>query len=416
MHGRRLWRRFVTSNGSFGFVAFSGTSAAAPGMAGVAALLDQQKGVAQGNLNPLIYSLAASVPSAFHDATVASSGVSGCSASTVSICNNSIPGVTPNPTQAGFTLGTGFDEATGLGSLDVQVVLNNYQAASRITPTVNVAPSPSSINTAQSLSVTVTVSGGSGNPTPTGSVTLTSGSYASAATALVAGSATITVPAGSLAVGVDALTATYSSDSNYNPTTGTHTVTVTQGPTFNVGGTTVTIAAGATTGNTSTITVQPSNGFTGPVTLTAVVTASPSGAQNPPTFSFSSPNPVSITSASAVTSTLTISTIASKSSCTAANEIPRGIPWYARGGAVLACVLLFGIAPRRRKVRAILGMLLLFVALVGGMLACGGGGGSTACTNVVTPGTTAGSYTVTVTGTGPSGSPVATNTIALTVQ
>jgi hypothetical protein len=59
-------------------------------------------------------------------------------------------------------------------------------------------------------------------------------------------------------------------------------------------------------------------------------------------------------------------------------------------------------------------MLLLFVALASGVVACGGGSTSTVCSNVVTGGTTAGSYTITVTAT--SGSATAANTIALTVQ
>ena len=405
----------VTTNGSFGFIAFSGTSAAAPGMAGVAALLDQKLGGAQGNLNLELYPLATSTPLAFHDTTVDSSGVSGCSVNTPSTCNNSIPGATGAAAQAGFLLGTGYDEATGLGSLDVQVFLNSYLSSTKLNPTVTVTPGAASITTAQSLSVTVVVDGGTGNPTPTGSVTLTSGTYSSGATALTAGSATINVPAGSLAVGTPTLTATYSSDSNYNPKTGTNTVIVTQGPTFTLSGTTVSLTAGATTGNTSTITVTPpAGGFTGAVTLTAAVTASPSGAVNAPTFSFGSTSPVSITS-SAKTATLTISTTASQTtSCVAVNQTPRGIPWYAQGGAVLACLLLFGIAPRRRNWRSILGALFLLVALAGGMLACGGGGKSSSCTPTTTPGTTAGTYTITVTGT--SGVTIASSTITLTVQ
>jgi hypothetical protein len=55
-----------------------------------------------------------------------------------------------------------------------------------------------------------------------------------------------------------------------------------------------------------------------------------------------------------------------------------------------------------------LGMLALLIALAGGVLACGGGGGTS------TPGTTAGIYTITVTGT--SGMITAANTISLTVQ
>jgi hypothetical protein len=60
-----------------------------------------------------------------------------------------------------------------------------------------------------------------------------------------------------------------------------------------------------------------------------------------------------------------------------------------------------------------LGMLALFLTLTGGMLACGGGGGGSTC-NVVNPGTTAGAYTIIVTGT--SGSITATGTFVLTVQ
>jgi subtilase family serine protease len=404
----------VVTSGSFSFIAFSGTSAAAPGMAGVAALLDQKIGAAQGNLNPQIYPLAASVPSAFHDATVASSGVLGCSVNTPSTCNNSIPGATGNAAQAGFLLGTGFDEATGLGSLDVQLFLNNYLSSTKLTPTVTVTPSLAGITTAQSLSVTVAVSGGAANPIPTGSVFLTSGTYSSASASLVAGSATINVPAGSLAAGTDTLTATYSSDSNYNPKTGTGTVTVTQGPTFIIVGTAVSPTAGVTTGNTSIITVTPTGGFTGSVALTAAVTASPSGAVNTPTLSFGATTPVSLTSTSNGTATLTISTTASQTAtCTAFNQTPRGIPWYAQGGAVLACLLLFGIAPQRRNWHTMLGALFLLVALTCGMLACGSGS-THSCPPTTTPGTTAGAYTITVTGT--SGATTASSSITLTVQ
>ncbi len=217
----------VTSSSSFSFTDFSGTSAAAPGMAGIAALLNQKLGSAQGNLNPGIYATAQNAPSAFHDTTLATSGLSSCILSTPSMCNNSIPGPSGlSGGQAGYAIGAGYDEVTGLGSLDVQAFLTSY--ANKITPAVTVTPASSSITTAQSLSVTIMVSG---SPTPTGTITLTSGSYASAATTLSSGSATIIIPAGSLATGTVTLTATYTPDSTssatYNTASGSNTVTVT---------------------------------------------------------------------------------------------------------------------------------------------------------------------------------------------
>jgi hypothetical protein len=73
----------------------------------------------------------------------------------------------------------------------------------------------------------------------------------------------------------------------------------------------ITVVRGATTGNTSTITVTPSGGFTGNVNLTCTV-ASPSGASNPVTCSSAnfSLTPVDITSAAFLTSTLTVNTSA----------------------------------------------------------------------------------------------------------
>jgi len=185
-------------------------------------------------------------------------------------------------------------------------------------------------------------------------------------------------------------------------------------PAVRILGTAVTVSIGATTGNTSTITVTPGGGFTGAVALTAAITSSPSSAQYPPTFSFGATSPVHIAGTTAATANLTISTTTG-GGCSLALQTHRPIPWYAAGGATLACMLLFGIPARRRKVQSILGMLILAVILAGGVQACGGGGGggSSVC-NVLTPGTTAGTYIVTVTGT--SGTITATGAVTLTVQ
>lgn len=279
---------------------------------------------------------------------------------------------------------------------------------------MTVVPSASSISTAQAPTATVAVNGSV--PTATGSVTLTSGSYTSAATTLSGGSVTINVPAGSLAVGGDTLTASYPGDSNYNAGTGNAPITVTTAvsPSFSIVRTGVNVARGATTNNNSTITVTPNGDSTRGVALSATISSSPTGAQYPPTLSFGTTSPVTIAGSAAGTATLTISTTAATNAALASPRRP-DLPWYATGGAALACILLFGIPARRHNLRTMLGMLALLVALTGGMLACGGGstgnGGGGGPGNT---GTTVGSYTITLTGT--SGSTTANGTVTLTVQ
>ncbi|MFZ1085604.1 MAG: Ig-like domain repeat protein [Terracidiphilus sp.] len=283
-----------------------------------------------------------------------------------------------------------------------------------LTPTVTVSPSAQDITASQAVGATVVVSGASGNPTPTGSVTLTGGGYASSATALGNGSAAISIPAGSLAIGSDTLTAVYSGDNNYDTHAGTATIVITAppAPSFSLSGASISIAPGATSGNTSTITVTPSGGFTGSVTLSASITSSPNGAQYLPTLSFGATSPVSVTGTSAATATLTVSTTA-PSSATLIEPGGLTIPWDASGGASLACVLLIGIRSRRRVWRTSIGMLILLMAFASGLLACGGGG-SSGGSGPSRAGTTAGTYKVIVTGA--SGSTKSTATVTLTVQ
>jgi hypothetical protein len=89
----------------------------------------------------------------------------------------------------------------------------------------------------------------------------------------------------------------------------------------------------------------------------------------------------------------------------------RGIGWFAAsGGATLACVFLLGLAARRRRWQALLGLVML--AVLGAGIGCGGGGGggggggSSTPTPTPTPPSTptttptaAGTYTIVVTGT-----------------
>jgi hypothetical protein len=115
------------------------------------------------------------------------------------------------------------------------------------------------------------------------------------------------------------------------------------------------------------------------------------------------------------TATATVSTTAA----TAALDSPK-LPgrelFGAGGGALLALLVFFGIPARRRSWRAMLGILVLMAA-VGTLAACGGGGSSSTTRSTSTSGTTTGSYTFTVTGTGtPSVSPSPTTTFTVTVN
>jgi len=222
-----------------------------------------------------------------------------------------------------------------------------------------------------------------------------------------------------LGSGTHQVDASYPGNSSYGSSVSAAVgLTAVTPPSFAVSSTAVTVAPGATTGNSSTITLTPAGGFTGSVVLTATITSSPSGAQQLPTLSFGTSSPVVLNGVASATGTLTISTItASATQCTSANPMRQGVPWSATAGTALACVLLFGFPRRRRRRRSIvgMGMLVLLFALAGGALGCSSGAsGGKSCTTTAIAGTTAGTYTVTVSGT--SGATTASTTLTLLVQ
>jgi hypothetical protein len=183
-------------------------------------------------------------------------------------------------------------------------------------------------------------------------------------------------------------------------------------PVFAIGGTDVSIPAGATSGNVSQVTVTPASGFTGTVTLTAALTSSPAGAVKLPTLSLAT-NSVAISSTASQTDALTISTVAPT---TAAMHDQLGERLWPVGRTALGFLLLLGIRGRKRYL-SFLGGLVLLVAATQAISGCGGGGGGNnggGSGGGGTPGTTPGNYTITVTGT--SGNLVKTSIITLTVK
>jgi hypothetical protein len=326
-------------------------------------------------------------------------------------------------TLTGFSAVTGYDQATGLGSLNIANVVNGWTAASGVTTGTNTAAvaiglnGVTSITESQSLTVSVTVSGHLA--TPTGSVILQANEndYDSMQ-ALSAGTTTFTIPANTFtSAGTVTLTVTYSGDSNYaaagTSTTFTVSGTTTPTGTFTLGAITspAAVAPGATA--TTTATVSSANGYAGIVTLSCALTAEPTGATALPSCSPTGAITLSTTATSGNT-TLSVTTTASTVSALDLRNPARGNGLFgAGGGALLALLVFFGIPARRRSWRAMLGMVALLVTL-GSLAACGGGGGTTTTT---IPGTTAGTYTFTVTANGnPAIAPTPTTTFTVTVN
>jgi non-reducing end alpha-L-arabinofuranosidase len=235
---------------------------------------------------------------------------------------------------------------------------------------------------------TVTSSGGS--LTAVG-LSLSSGGVLSGSTP-TAGSASFTVEV---------------TDSASNTATASFSVNINNAPgaTFTVAGAAVSVAPGATTGNTATITVTPgSGGFLGTVNLTCSI--SPTTSNDQATCSLS-PASVNLSGTTAQTSTLTIETTAATDDLVYP-KLGNRKGWLGAGsGAVLAMLVFFGIPARRRSWHAMLSILVTMIAL-GALASCGGGGGGG------NAGTTPGTYTVTVTGT--SGATIASGTVTLAVQ
>jgi hypothetical protein len=156
---------------------------------------------------------------------------------------------------------------------------------------------------------------------------------------------------------------------------------------------------------TATVNVTATNGFADTVNLTCTANA-PSSAQitcsvNPTSVVLSNSNKTG-------SATLSIVTMAELER----PQVPgtRGM-WFAATGGLFAAVLLGGIPSQRRWTSL---FALVLIATVVGAAGCGGGGGTTPVQKQ--QGTPAGSYTITVTGTGLTSTTTHTTVVGLTVQ
>lgn len=320
---------------------------------------------------------------------------------------------------------TGTDAATGTIVSTMGIVV--YVTTTPPVPGLSLSTNPSSLSfiagatTGNTSAVSVIPSGAfAGAVNLTCSVTTTISNPVSVPTCSVTSPVTITdnnIAASTLTVTTTSTTSTGAYTIALNAAdaatgavtaTGTLAVNITQPALVLSSSGAIVVSPGATTGNTSTISIAPSGGFTGTVNLACSFTAQPTGANDPPTCSI--PATVNITDTTAATATLTVATTAPS---TSALNLPLQRFVRGTGAALLALVLFFGIPARRRAWRALFSLLGLVV--ITGLIGCGGGSSTKA--PPPNPGTTPGAYTITVTGTdAATGKITSSTTVNLTVN
>ena len=185
----------VPGPNGFSFSGAGGTSASSPAFAAIVALINQNNG-RQGNANPVLYKIAATANQSCNSSTTPLTGSATCSFYDITKGNNSVPcaanstncssttagtnGVlvsTASPTIPAWTTATGYDLATGLGSVNVTNLATQWPLAvgtfhsTTTSLTVNGATSPVMIAHGTPVTAKVTVTSTSAG-TPTGDVSL----------------------------------------------------------------------------------------------------------------------------------------------------------------------------------------------------------------------------------------------------
>jgi hypothetical protein len=231
-----------------------GTSFASPAMASIMALVEQKTGTFQGVANYELYSLAAAQTSGscnassrtdptqpstcvFNDITLGSNAVP-CipgvfSAANANDCGSGTDGpvmvgatsiippteLIPSTEMDGHSATTGYDLGSGLGSVDISNLVNNWSKQNLAASSTTLALSQTTFQHGTTITLSGVVAPASGTGTPTGSVVIqassTSGGVVSIPLAAGAFSGTtINLPGGSYTV-----TAVYSGDGVYAAST-----------------------------------------------------------------------------------------------------------------------------------------------------------------------------------------------------
>ncbi len=411
---RSVWNSGQVSSCSSGFrdsstgllTVLGGTSFGGPIYAGVVAIINQEKNytTGQGLINPTLYTLAANsttYASAFHDIT---SGNNDCTAG-AGFCSST----------AGFSAGTGYDQVTGLGSLNVYNLATAWPASTgpalaATTTTITASNTAPVVNAPDNFTIAVTAATG----TPTGTATLTVDTNAPI-TETLASNGTYVYATSFTTAGAHTIVAAYSGNSTYAASTGSVTVNVgvvsSGAGSFSLAATPTTLSVAQGASGTESITATPSGGYTGTVLLT-FDTSNDNALQNL-CYEFTNMNnsgegTVAVTGTAAVITQLTL--ITSASECAGAGSAQSGgkqpfrtlhggnsaknngtdpVPLGAAFIGLLLAGFLGRYAPKFRALAGLIAMLAVSVAVT----ACVGGVVNNTLSNPP-PGT----YTITVTG------------------
>jgi hypothetical protein len=400
-------------NSSGQYILNGGTSFSAPIFAGFIAFLNgYEQSNGQGNINPVLYSLAAQpaiYASAFHDITA---GTTACPSGET---NCSIPG------QSGFAATVGYDQATGLGSIDFAKLIAAWPVSPSkgLTPTIifatGVAPSA---KPGDPLKLSIQVYGPYGTnvvPAPTGSVSV-----------LLDGATPISISLSPL----DMATVTANYTFNAPSTTGSHivsllypgdsihsgsanTVSFMVGSPVATGSVTLSannVSLSANSAGSTQITVTPSGGYNGALTWSAGYTGGTVSqticylVASPPVISATTTAAMQIGVGTACNSPLHAYRAQSSDVQRAALDqpFPHTAPRLRRHVAEtpvtpILALLFFGLLPhRRRKPLPVLTALLLFMLPIA-LSGCGGASSSAGSTASGGTSTQPQVYTITIT-------------------
>ncbi|WP_353071650.1 S53 family peptidase [Tunturiibacter gelidoferens] len=397
------------------FPVAGGTSFATPIFAGLIAILNQaQQETGQGNINPILYGLAsnpASYAAVFHDIV---SGTNACASTTPSCAA---------PGESGYAATPGYDEATGLGSVDFGQLAKALPPSptTKLVPTtirinsvytdnpgdiavqISVEPAISAVNAAALTgSISVSLDGTVLNPL----LAFPSTPYYNDGGQLI----TFPFPQPSTP-GSHLLTVAYPGDATLSPSIATYAFQVgnlTATGSFTVAAANITVANGSQ--GSIPISATPAGGYSGRVawSLAAAtstgtsevcyfISASTTNNPNAATLNIGVGSACTRVVSGEPTSFRTLTSHASSRRETSSK-------WRSTPGIVIYAGLLVGgsfFTRRRRRLSPSLWLAVAFITIASlGLSGCGGsGGGSSGGTGNTTPPPNASTYTLTLTGT-----------------